>query len=472
MNIPLKHLYIHAVLIFTALMTLSVCGTAWTQERSIDAIEMEKLDVLDLQTAARIALKENPSLAAARARVDQAHQAVRKERSSYWPQFDLTASWEQDNLSDNDHQSQLTTSQALFGPGGSITDPEDYYRVSLTASWLLFDGFTRRFNLAAAKYGEQSSTVARDDARRLLLQAVSSAFLSAQLSLENVAIAQADEAFNQRQLTEARFRRHEVGTGALSDVLNFEIRVNSAQSDLLVAERTFETARIGLAALLGIDNARLPNHTQLDTLDETTETELRAPQIGPLLENVYAQRPDVLQNDWAVRQAEANVKARRGSYYPTLSLNASCDSERTGDFGFESEDIGSSIGISLSYNLFNGGLFQARHQEAKMRLREVQHNLHNLKINVASEVQTISKRILSAQKQLLLQRTNAHLVRKNRNLLEKEYKAGVGSLVRLNEAQRDLTIAQVRLATVQVALRQAWYDLWSATGQIEDKLIP
>jgi outer membrane protein TolC len=56
--------------------------------------------------------------------------------------------------------------------------------------------------------------------------------------------------------------------------------------------------------------------------------------------------------------------------------------------------------------------------------------------------------------------------------LEKEYKAGVGSLVRLNEAQRDLTIAQVRLATVQVALRQAWYDLWSATGQIEDKLIP
>jgi outer membrane protein TolC len=470
MNIPLKHL--HAVFIFTTLMVLCVCGTAWAQERSIDAIEMEKLDVLDLQTAAEIALKENPSLAAARARVDQARQAVRQERSSYWPRFDLTASWAQVNLSDNEHQSQLATSQALFESGISITDPEDYYRVSLTASWLLFDGFTRRFNLAAAKHGEQSSAAARDDARRLLLQAVSSAFLSAQLSLENVAIAKADEAFNQRQLTEARFRRHEVGTGALSDVFNFEVRANSAQSDLLVAERAFETARISLAALLGINNARLPSHTQLEALSEATGTELRAPQIGPLLENAYAKRPDVLHNDWVVRQTEANVKARWGSYYPTLSLNASYDIERTDNFGFESEDIGSSIGISLTYNLFAGGLFQSRHQEAKMRFREAQYNLHNFKINVTSEVQTISKRILSAQKQLLLQRTNAHLVRKNRNLVEKEYKAGVGSLVRLNEAQRDLTAAQVRLATAQVALRQAWYDLWSATGQIEDKLIP
>jgi len=56
--------------------------------------------------------------------------------------------------------------------------------------------------------------------------------------------------------------------------------------------------------------------------------------------------------------------------------------------------------------------------------------------------------------------------------VEKEYKAGVGSLVRLNEAQRDLTAAQVRLALAQTAVHQAWYDLWSATGQILTKLTP
>jgi outer membrane protein len=87
-------------------------------------------------------------------------------------------------------------------------------------------------------------------------------------------------------------------------------------------------------------------------------------------------------------------------------------------------------------------------------------------------VQTTIEMVLSAQKQLLLQRTNAELVQKNRDLVEKEYKAGVGSLVRLNEAQRDLTAAQVRLALAQTAVHRAWYDLWSATGQILTKFTP
>ena len=88
------------------------------------------------------------------------------------------------------------------------------------------------------------------------------------------------------------------------------------------------------------------------------------------------------------------------------------------------------------------------------------------RINVASEVRTATEKVFSAQKQLLLQRDNARLVQQNRDLVEKEYKAGVGSLVRLNEAQRDLTRAQVGLAVSRTALRQAWYDLKSVSGEI------
>lgn len=453
------------------LLVLLYYSAAGAEDQPADGIDLENITVLDLETAARIALEGNPSLAAAQARVGQAREAVRQARSSYWPRFDLTASQTRVDLSDNAHQSQLASRQALFGSSATVDNPEDYYRASVTASWLLFDGFTRRFNLAAAKHGEQSSEAARNDAQRLLLQAVSSAFLSAQLSLENVAIAKADEAFNKRQLKEARLR-YDVGTGALSDVLNFEVRANSAQSDLIVAERTYETSLIGLAALLGVQNARLPDQTRLEALKDADESELEEPQTDQLIDSAHDLRPDLNQSEWGVLQAEADVKAKRGNYFPTLSLNASYDGERTDDFGFESEDIGSSVGINLSYNIFAGGLFHAQHQESKMRLWEAEKSRENLKINITSDVRTSAERVLSAQKQLLLQRTNAQLVQKNRDLVEKEYKAGVGSLVRLNEAQRDLTAAQVRLAVAQVALRQAWNDLWSATGQIEAKLVP
>ncbi len=457
-------------LLCSLLATALVMGVGWpvttlAGDAMPATIKLEEIQILDLDTAAKIAVSENPSLAVAQARVEQAREAVNQARATYWPRLDLTVSGTRVELSDTDHQSQSAMYQALFGPGYAIDDPQENYRAGLTASWVLFDGFARKFNLAAASYAEQSSAAGREDAKRLLLQAVTGAFLSAQLALENIAIAKADESFNQRLLTEAKLR-YEVGTGALSDVLNFEVKANSAQSDLIEAEKSYQTARIGLAALLGVPQARLPEHTQLTTLEPVTPARLEAPQLDRLLDDAYAKRPDLDQRDRLVQQAEADVQVKRANYFPTVSLSASYNGERTDDMGFEGEDFGNSVGINLSYNIFAGGLFQAQHQQAKARLREVEKDRDDAKITVTSQVQTDYERVLSAQKQLLLQRTNAQLVQKNRDLVEKEYKAGVGSLVRLNEAQRDLTAAQVGLAKAQATLYQAWYDLWSVTGRI------
>ncbi len=50
--------------------------------------------------------------------------------------------------------------------------------------------------------------------------------------------------------------------------------------------------------------------------------------------------------------------------------------------------------------------------------------------------------------------------------MEKEYNAGQASLVRLNESQKDLTTAQSNLALALVALRQAWVELETRTGNV------
>ena len=461
---------------FLSVIVLLALGGGWSEQvraedNTMAGINLEDIKVLDLPTATKIALEQNPSLAAAQARVEQAREVVSQARSAYWPRFDLAASGSRVELSETDHQSQLALAQLLYGPGATIDDPEEYYKASLTASWVLFDGFARKFNVAAATYGQEFSAAGRDDTKRLLLQAVADGFLSAQFSLENIAIAEADAAFNQRQLTEAKLR-YDVGTGALSDVLNFQVKFNSAQSTLIVAERAYQTSRIGLAALLGIPRSRLPDQLQLAPLEEVPEAKLEAPQLELLLDDAYAMRPDLMQTDRAVRQAEAGVKVSKANYYPMVSLSASYNGERTEDLQFKSDDFGNTVGIGLSYNIFAGGLYRAQYQEAKARLREAEKGLDNAKINVASQVQTNMELVLSAQKQLLLQRTNAQLVQKNRDLVEKEYKAGVGSLVRLNEAQRDLTAARVSLAAAQVTLHQAWYDLWSATGRILKEFTP
>jgi TolC family type I secretion outer membrane protein len=459
-----KHVVGLRALALVLLVLMCFWKSAAAQSLESPPLAWDQIEKLDLETAARLALATNPTIAAARARVEQARQKVVQAKSVYWPSLDLEASAARVDMSENAYQSQLLSLQAV-NPFATVTDPEDYYKLGLKASWVLFNGFARKFNVAMATYGEQVSAAARDEARRLLLSALATAFLSAQLAQENMAIADADVAFNERLLTEARLR-YEVGTGALSDVLNFQIKANSGLTQRNQSERDFQISLVTLAALIGLPQAVLPDHVQLADLKPATDSDLNAPKVPELLEKAHLFRPDLRQSARSVDMAEARIGAAKATYYPTLALSASVDGERTEDPNFEGDDFGNTIALGLSYPIFSGGLYKARRQEAKAQLLEAQKLEEETELNITSEIRTTTARVLNAQRQLLLQQTSVDLVQKNRDLVEKEYKAGVGSLVRLNEAQRDLTAAQVRLVSARVALYLAWFDVYAATGEI------
>lgn len=422
------------------------------------------IKVLDLKTAGRIALKNNPSFAAAAARVRQAKERITQARSGYWPRLDVTASAAHVKLSEKTYRMNLNTAK-IFDPTAGVDDPEDYFNAGITASWILFNGFERRFTHAVAVYGKQQSESARMDVKRMLLSAVSTAYFHAQLALENIAIAEADEAFNQRRLLEARARRR-VGTGALSDELNFEVRVNSAKAGLIQARRAYEIAMFGLAALMGLPDTVFPLDLRLAGLIPETPEEMKQPLARPHVEYARKHRPDILQSSLAVKQAISSVNIARAGFFPIVSLAATMDGDRVNSGDFETDDFGNTLAVTFSYNLFSGGLHRAKLREAKEKKTEAEKMMENLVLAITAQIRSAVMTVKSAQSQLQLQRTNANLVKKNRDLVEKEYAAGQGSLVRLNQAQRDLTTAQSRLALALVSVRQAWSDLQTETGRI------
>ena len=427
-------------------------------------VDWAAISTLDLEAAVSIALASNPGLEAAAARVRQAKAQVDQARSTYWPRLDANAAGARVKLSENIYQQNLATAR-FFDPAATIDNPEDYYNADLTASWTLFDGFERQFSNAAARHGEQSRVAALNDARRLLISAVALSYFSAQLARENIAIAEADEAFNQRQLADAE-ARYRVGTGALSDVLNFQVRKNQAKTTRINQEYRYEIALYGLAALLGLPESRLPERVQLARLAPETADELATPSVDDLIDTAIAHRPDVKEAEWRIKQTEAYVKVAQSDFYPTVTLAGGVAGERIGDAGFEQDDFGNRIQVGLSYNLFAGGLTKAKVSETRHRQVELEKSLEDLMLSVTAEIRDSAALVATAQVQLALQRENVALVQRTRDLVEKEYNAGQGSLVRLNEAQRDLTTAQSNLALALVGLRQAWIELETRSGNI------
>jgi outer membrane protein TolC len=455
---------------------------------------------LDLGDAQRIAIESNPDLKAAYARVQQAEERVKQARSLYFPTVGLTVDAFHTKLSENelDEARDAVVEQSFLGlrsqflgtlfGGAAPTFPSvalqaaqsgvsavmarsaidesiDSYQASVFASWTIFDGFNRKFTNAIARFGALESEAAFAEAQRLLLDAVAFAYHQVQLARENVEIARADEAFNERQLKEAE-ARYRIGTGSLSDQLNFEVRVRAARGAVLTAERDFATARIGLAALMGIPEATLPDTVVIAELYSERPEELVVPETEPMVAYAMEFRPDLNQSRYAEQRADAAVGQARAPFFPQVRAIASRDAARTNSGRFDIDgDFSTTVGISVDYEIFAGGRNRAALREAKYAAEEAEYRTDSLGIDVVSDVRTAIQNLATAQQQLILQRATAEFVSRNRELVEKEYDAGQGSLVRLNEAQRDLIEAQSRLALARVALRQAWHDLRTATGE-------
>ncbi len=420
---------------------------------------LEEVQELDLQTAQEIALADNPSLAAATERVEQAKQQIEQAYALYWPTVDAGGSAAYTRISQNS-----ADALAMVGNGQSIDRRSESYKLSLAATWLLFDGFSRKFSTMIAHYGKEESEQARRDAQRLLLQSVAEAYYGAQLALYNKAIAEADFFFNSKQARDAQISM-DAGAGSLSAVLNFQVQMNNASTEKLLAERDYDLALYGLALLLGRKSGKMPEGLKLAKVTMVEEDEFFAIVQEELLEMASKNRPDLLGRELGFQRAESTIGARQAAYYPVVAVSGSIDGARQDDFTFDNDDFGSSLGVTLTYNLFRGKGDAARIAEAKAAKREAARTLEQQKNRVQNEVLQAITRLQQARAQLVLQRASVKLVEQTRDLVEEGYKAGQESLARFNEVQRDLVRTQSRLALSLVALYTNRQSLKTATGE-------
>jgi len=422
--------------------------------------QTSRTPLINLAKAKQIALENNPSLAAARERVIQAQEAIAQARAAYLPTLSTTSAW---NYTEN-----TNTFPSIYS--------ENLYSNKISATQLLFDGFLRKYTTLAATYGEKMSLAAQQDAQRLLAWSVAQSFLSVQLARENIKIAESDMAFNQAQ-EKVALAREKTGTGSLSDLLNFKTRVNTANASLINAQQDFKESCHGLAALMGYATAQFPPDMvigPLDIQDISTGTgeknNKRMKTAAPSdLDRFLTQRPDLLQAEYAVKAAGAQINVATSGYYPTVTLTGSyglSTGEAFRDMG-NTDKMGTAVGITVNFELFSGGATKSRVREAISAKKELEKNLESSKLSAMSELTSAADDIITTQRQLALQRKNTSLARQMRDLVKKEYNAGQASLVRLNEAQNELVQSSGALAIARISLilAQERFDYYAGRNQ-------
>lgn len=273
---------------------------------------------------------------------------------------------------------------------------------------------------------------------------------------------------NAQTVQSAAEERLQNGLGTLPDAL--EARSATAQADLQLQQEigAEEIARGDLLTLLG-----LPASTPIRV--QPIESVQIPTQIGDTVEDLtrraFASRPDLMQRVEALRASQAEIRAARSAYFPTLSFSGNNAHLRA--WGALDNQPGEYAGarvwdakLSLNWNLFDGlrrenELQRSRAEEraARAEVKVTQDQIDNEVWAAYSNAKTALRRRAAAV-ELLSSSTESY------NAALDSYRAGVRTLIDVVSAQRVLATAQSEDISSRAGVLTSLAELAFRTGDI------
>ena len=258
--------------------------------------------------------------------------------------------------------------------------------------------------------------------------------------------------------------RLEGGIAPRTDLRQAEQILSQARADL-ADQRTAVAQDVNLLQLLvgaPIDPNLLPR-----SIEEAAASVIPVPAGTDSY--VLLRRPDVVQAEYTLRAANADIGAARAALFPRISLNALLGFAGS-SIGSLFSSLGAGAGVDATYSIFNAGAGRAN-----VRLTEAQR---------AAAVATYQRAIQTAFREvsdaLARQGTLNDLLAANQTqkaaaadtyvLTEARYREGIDPFLNVLDAQRSYYAAQRTQALGRLTAAQNQVELYQALGG--DSLYP
>ena len=194
------------------------------------------------------ALKGRPDLAAARSQAEAARAGIGEARSSLLPSLNLNATG---------GRTYATT----------IPNGANSYNVGLSLSIPIFNGFSRQYDLRAARYQAEAASARTETLRQQVVYQVFSAYYALQTSTRRVRTAE-DLVASAQQSNEVALARYKAGVGTVLDLLAAQSALASARAQRVDARLNWSVSLAQLAHDAGVLDPK--GGTSLHLTSDTT----------------------------------------------------------------------------------------------------------------------------------------------------------------------------------------------------------
>ncbi|HWD98386.1 MAG TPA: TolC family protein [Bryobacteraceae bacterium] len=340
----------------------------------------------------------------------------------------------------------------------TIVGPFSYQNARAYFQQTVYDRPSLR-NLRSASESLKAARLSAQDARNIVVQAVSNGYLAVITNAARVTAIQAEVDLAQA-LYDRASDQHRAGTVAVIDVLRAEVQLKSEQQRLLAQKNQVEKDKLTLARAIG-----LPTGQQF-TLSDTLPFAPITVSEYDLLRAAYDHRPDYRASQANVRAAEFAVESAKAEHYwPQAVVEADY-----GDIGktFASSHGTYSLVAGLRFPIFAGNRARADITAAEAVLTNKRNAVEDLRGRIDYEVRTALLDLQSAADQVAVARSNVDLATQTLTQARDRFTAGVTDNIEVVQAQQLLASANDTFITSLNAHNEAKIALATAVGVAEE----
>src|SRR6184192_1409517 len=405
---------------------------------------------LSFADAVSMAAGKTPVVELATLHTTEADARVRQARAALLPSLSGSGAWL--------NRSFNSRSIGISFPGiPELIGPFNNYDARFSATQTLFDwSSVRRVRAAGAQADGSRAERGVTVEASVLTAAV--AYVQAVRAQAVVGARQADSAIAAELVGLAEAQRA-AGVSPVIDVTRARAQLATAQGLLLVAQNQLDRGRIDVTRALGLDPATPLRLT--DSLAPSLGAAAVPVQRDSAVSAALANRPDLRAEQARAAAARQTGSAIRAERLPRLEV--------AGDYGVNGNTVPTAIAtrdltLQVSVPILDGFRREARLDEQNAVVRESQVREHDLRQQIAADVDGALLDLHSAQAQQAVAAERLRLAADELAQSRERFKAGVAGNIEVIDAQSNLIRARDTDIDARFAAASARVSLARAAG--------
>lgn len=411
-------------------------------------------NVLTEETAVQMALEHNFGIQLAENQLQIAENNTSKFNTGTLPTIALDAGG----------NFRLDNTTAVFQDGREtkVSAAESgSMNTSLNVGYTLFDGYFRKYNIEQLQNRYQLTELQlkatmENIAAQTLIQYYTIATIAESLEIQSRAIEISQDRLERSQV------QYEYGGDQLA-ILNAQVDLNNDSLNYYQTENQLDIAKRNL-------NNLLVEHKDLDYSVITDISFIDYLPYDELLQSMIEQNVELKLMDKNIEIGQLNIQLAEARKLPTVSANGSYGfnyaKNNAASFLSSSNANGLTLGLSMRWNIFDGGATKVAIENAKI-------NALGLALEKQELLQTLQLEFDQAwadyeNKKLIYEteRKNLSINQENFARTEEKFKIGQVNSTEFRQAQLNLFQAESNLNTAKFAVKTAEIQLLLLSGRI------